>query len=1826
MAGRIKLLFLASTPSETSRTRVGAEAAHIREALERCADRRFELVDRHAVRIDQVQPLVVSTAAQVVHFAGHGLDTGALVFEDNDGHARPANPAAITRLFELAGHNARLVVLNACYSHEQAEAIAEHIDAVIGMTAAVPDRTAIAFSAELYANLARGCSVGRAFKLAKNQVALQNLPGDHMPQLVTRSGVDPDAVFLRGRAAPRRPAPPAPDRPATGGLLEQIRGLVADDRLGDALDALGGGEGALSSQQQDELALLQRQWGQLERDDLEGAERSALEPTRHALAVALLRLARELDQPSTHRPNRALEASELRHRKKYLQATRLSVVNLLRESIHNARFLDLGIADSPIATHLPWVYKNPDSKRELASIEEAFQLYDRRLLLLGAPGAGKTVTLLHLGLALLDEADRDASAPIPLIVNLSKYRFEPETPSLPTRLLGRHTEQAPDRSFQWWLAGELAERGVPRAVAQRWLEEGRIAAFLDGLDEVNDVRRAELALLLNQTFLDEHRDIVVVIASRIADYQPLQGRMETRIWLTGAITLQPLAPAQIDVYLETAGASGLREALGRDDSLRELAETPLTLSMMSLAYGGTSAASIPSLPRLADQRHHLMESFVARMLQRKERRDRGIQFDDDKDKDIPAASYRYHPDKVNRYLSWLAIRMSIRTQTSCALQKFFGFLALCEAVEEIGTAAWVIVLSQTAMFLALIAVVATSLAPGTRNGFFEGVALALAGGCLCALAIARRGQRPAEFSRVKDDSDFVLAGLFGLTWLAAVSHSWVALRPGAPELALGFLLLSGLVSLGAAAVAVVVDEPRGWWIVAGGAAGALTGAAILGLEITSWPPATVMAIGIVLGLMVAIGILLYRTARDRGIAIALVILSFFVLGAILGIEALLLWIGGAFSWHVAQGLVTLSALVIIWRLKRPSAALCGLILVVAGGTFLGGKDIGLIGGGIWGIALLMLMLLASKSGPWENALDYINSRVEPTVDRWLLTPTARALLALPRVLPWRLHDFLRYSGGALLLKPFTGELEFVHRRLRDHFALRDLVPRLKELDLHRRIEVIRAIGFQGVAAIDILREVLADGRAEERVAAVHALGRISAAEIAGYMRTALMDPCVEVRRAVVLNLRNLRADDAEAMLFAAVRDPDLKVIKAVIDVVGAPGRSGSYSLRTRSNRLTAMLIRRVVVSNEQIHELLREVAASASYELAEQIPSSVPASARGIVGRLLTDANSRVRTQVCQWMVKNPAIADVDTLARVLREDRYLAVREQAANALATAPPDNALDPLVAALSDRHPDIRAAAVRAIGDRQDERALEALLRASSDRSTAVRCAALGALSRLQSPRAVERLREALRDRRVARRREAAVATADARRGVVGSFIDFHVHAARRVGRDAAKSPGGFGEPGLVQPLILALADEDAQVRRSAAASLGSFQDKRAVAPLIRLLGDDDRVVRSAAATSLGELGDIRAVERLIDAGRDKDITVRTSAVASLGLLGDPRAVEHLIRALDDRDEGVRLRAANGLRSLADTRAVAPLVRALQDPSFEVQSAAADGLIALEDPSVIPHLLQLETKSVFARQVLDVLKAFDALTTADVELRHAAVASASASSDRRLIAFFIRALSDGAAGVREAAAFRLRNIHDRRALRPLLGAIADPSPGVRRAVAEALGAQTSLDATEALRRAFQDESADVRLGAALSLCARGNLEAEEHVLDVLGSWSDADHVDRVADWNRLVGSLGRTGSARVLAALREQLSSGDAWRRQAVVDALVGECSLTDRVLLSVACDGEPAWTDPLEPITVQRVELCASRLQISPEAVRARYEALAPEFGLRLAWSNRRPSS
>jgi HEAT repeat protein len=218
---------------------------------------------------------------------------------------------------------------------------------------------------------------------------------------------------------------------------------------------------------------------------------------------------------------------------------------------------------------------------------EAFAHFNGRTLLLGEPGAGKTITLMAATRDAAAARLADRTAPLPIFGLLSVWDAANQTPLVE------------------WL-GKSDKLLTPEAVS-RVMGNGGALLLLDGLDEMGsertekrpsppaplpqsaedggergdgqeieiryDPRKRFLQTLKAQ--LGENRALVTC---RITDYAAIGDQAA----LEGAVTLQKLTDAQLQVYLKDLPK--LLEAVETDDALREIARTPLLLSYFAFAF------------------------------------------------------------------------------------------------------------------------------------------------------------------------------------------------------------------------------------------------------------------------------------------------------------------------------------------------------------------------------------------------------------------------------------------------------------------------------------------------------------------------------------------------------------------------------------------------------------------------------------------------------------------------------------------------------------------------------------------------------------------------------------------------------------------------------------------------------------------------------------------------------------------------------------------------------------------------------------------------------------------------------------------------------------------------------------------------------------------------------------------------------------------------------------------------------------------------------------------------------------------------------------------
>ena len=168
-----KILILSANPRGTSKLRLDEEKREIREGLRRSKQRdQYSIDTAEAVRYRYIHRAILDYEPNIIHFSGHGSGEEGLVFEDETGQIKLVDAEALAELFALFADQVECVVLNACYSEVQADAINKHVKYVIGMNQAIRDDAAIAFSIGFYRALGFGRSFEDAFKFGKNAIQL----------------------------------------------------------------------------------------------------------------------------------------------------------------------------------------------------------------------------------------------------------------------------------------------------------------------------------------------------------------------------------------------------------------------------------------------------------------------------------------------------------------------------------------------------------------------------------------------------------------------------------------------------------------------------------------------------------------------------------------------------------------------------------------------------------------------------------------------------------------------------------------------------------------------------------------------------------------------------------------------------------------------------------------------------------------------------------------------------------------------------------------------------------------------------------------------------------------------------------------------------------------------------------------------------------------------------------------------------------------------------------------------------------------------------------------------------------------------------------------------------------------------------------------------------------------------------------------------------------------------------------------------------------------------------------------------------------------------
>jgi len=347
-----------------------------------------------------------------------------------------------------------------------------------------------------------------------------------------------------------------------------------------------------------------------------------------AVATAFTEVLKVLQHENTNELESTQEQEGKQNRQRMLERVHATwIKGVLDQSLHMATLIVLGLSEQRDALANPWrlVFQQLNEQKRLPLGTPITQVYNDaggELLILGEPGSGKTTLLLELTRDLLARAKQDDTLQIPIVFTLSSWV----------------TEQQP---LAKWLVEELnVKYQVPRRIGQAWVNADQILPLLDGLDEMPSNARAACVDTIN-AYRQEHM-VPIVVCSRRIEYLAQTKRLALR----NAVVVQPLTAKQIEEYLLSAGEQleAVRVLLRNDPALRELAASPLMLSVLTLAYAGQSVETL-QMARAPTTRQQVFANYVGWMLRRR------------------GSETRYKPAQTIQWLAYLASQMTEQNQT-----------------------------------------------------------------------------------------------------------------------------------------------------------------------------------------------------------------------------------------------------------------------------------------------------------------------------------------------------------------------------------------------------------------------------------------------------------------------------------------------------------------------------------------------------------------------------------------------------------------------------------------------------------------------------------------------------------------------------------------------------------------------------------------------------------------------------------------------------------------------------------------------------------------------------------------------------------------------------------------------------------------------------------------------------------------------------------------------------------------------------------------------------------------------------------------------------------
>lgn len=273
---------------------------------------------------------------------------------------------------------------------------------------------------------------------------------------------------------------------------------------------------------------------------------------------------------------------------------------VLKQSLQGGSFISLALDERQDAVATAWPRSPQSSPHRKDAREDArtpiVEIYDQaggELLILGEAGSGKTTLLLELARHLLERAEQDEAAPVPVVFMLASWA----------------EKQLP---LDQWLVEDLYDKyQVPRPLGETWVRNEMLLPLLDGLDEVAAPARSACVTAIN-TYKKQHGLSALVVGSRLTEYL----LFPPRVLLHNAVVLRPLTTQQIEEYLHGENLAVISQMLRDDLVLQRLVTTPLMLTIIARTYRDKSPEDLLLMQSPTERYQRILGTYVEQMLRR----------------------------------------------------------------------------------------------------------------------------------------------------------------------------------------------------------------------------------------------------------------------------------------------------------------------------------------------------------------------------------------------------------------------------------------------------------------------------------------------------------------------------------------------------------------------------------------------------------------------------------------------------------------------------------------------------------------------------------------------------------------------------------------------------------------------------------------------------------------------------------------------------------------------------------------------------------------------------------------------------------------------------------------------------------------------------------------------------------------------------------------------------------------------------------------------------------------------------------------------------------